>query len=180
LAGALNASFFGLPLSLCASDCWLVKTDGSGNMQWNKTYGDAGSDCAYSLIQTADGGYALAGIFFFMFYTSLDDPYDRASIGDCLLVKTDPLGNMVWNQTYGGASVDDAYSLVATPDGGYALAGGTGLTLTAGGDFWLIKTDSIGVVPEFSSWLIPSLMLVATTSIAINKKKLLSGRSQEP
>ncbi|MHA2175330.1 MAG: hypothetical protein ACXABI_10915, partial [Candidatus Hodarchaeales archaeon] len=42
-------------------DMWLVKTDSSGIVQWNQTYGGKGYDRAYSVIQTLDGGYALAG-----------------------------------------------------------------------------------------------------------------------
>ena len=42
-------------------DFWLVKTDATGNMVWSKTYGGTGDDRAYSLVQTGDGGYALAG-----------------------------------------------------------------------------------------------------------------------
>jgi len=116
-------------------DFWLVKTDAAGTMQWNQTYGGTDVDVAYALVQTADGGYALAG------YTkSLG-----AGKGDFWLVKADAAGNMMWNQTYGGTDVDGAYALVQTGDGGYALAGYTG-SFGAGAweDFWLVKTDSAG------------------------------------
>jgi nitrous oxidase accessory protein NosD len=43
------------------NDFWLVKTDSNGNMQWNETYGGAGDDVGTSMVQTRDGGYALAG-----------------------------------------------------------------------------------------------------------------------
>jgi hypothetical protein len=42
-------------------DFWLIKTDATGNMLWNKTYGGTGDDMARSLVQTNDGKYALAG-----------------------------------------------------------------------------------------------------------------------
>lgn len=42
-------------------DFWLVKTDAEGNMEWNKTYGGERSEMATFLVQTGDGGYALAG-----------------------------------------------------------------------------------------------------------------------
>jgi hypothetical protein len=84
----------------------------------------------------------------------------------------------MWSQTYGGTGNDMAHSLVATSDGGYAIAG---TTSGAGSlDFWLVKTDEFGMVPEYSSWRIPSLMLTATAFILINKKRLLRKRSQQP
>ncbi|MCJ7423731.1 hypothetical protein MUP01_05625, partial [Candidatus Bathyarchaeota archaeon] len=116
-------------------DFWLVKTDASGNAQWNKTYGGTGRDGAYGgLVQTADGGYALAG------YTS---SFGAGSF-DAWLVKTDASGNMQWNKAYGGTSWDIAYSLVQTADGGYALAGVTYSFGAGWDDFWLVKTDASG------------------------------------
>jgi hypothetical protein len=105
-------------------DFWLVKTDNYGNMEWNQTYGGTGGDRAFALIETSDGGYALAG--------------------GALLVKTDAYGNVEWNQTYSGWS---AYALVETSDGGFAFAGYTktiGVDDMPHWDFWLVKTDANG------------------------------------
>ncbi len=137
---------------------------------WDRTYGGAGTEYAFSSVATSDGGYALAGST-----TSFGAGND-----DAWLVKTDAFGNMEWNQTYGGAGYDGAYSVVATSDGGYALAGYTYSYSTGDSDFWLIKTDEFGVVPEYSSMLIPALVLTATAFIIINKKRLLHKRSQQP
>ena len=109
-------------------DFWLVKTDSAGNMQWNKTYGGTNDDMAFALVQTSDGGYALAG------YTT---SFGAGGL-DFWLVKTDSAGNMQWNKTYGGTNNDMAFALVQTSDGGYALAGYTA-SLASGLDFWLVK-----------------------------------------
>jgi hypothetical protein len=116
-------------------DFGLVKVDSSGNMEWNKTYGGVGADWAHSVIQTEDGGYALAG-----FYSS---GYGTGG-SDFWLVKVDSTGNMLWNKTYGGTEYDDAWSVVHTPDGGYALAGYTYSFGAGSSDFWLVKTDADG------------------------------------
>jgi hypothetical protein len=117
-------------------DAWLAKTDASGNMLWNKTYGGTGSDWALDLVQTVDGGYALAG------YT---DSFGAVSyVPDFWLVKTDASGNMQWNKTYGGTDADFAYALVQTNDAGYALAGYTSSFGAGNEDFWLVKTDASG------------------------------------
>lgn len=42
-------------------DFWLVRTDTDGNKKWDKTYGGTDDDSAYSLFQTADEEYAVAG-----------------------------------------------------------------------------------------------------------------------
>jgi len=114
---------------------WLVKTDAFGIQEWNKTYTRTGYDDDYAcaLVQTTDdGGYAIAGYGF------------TAEGADTWLVKTDSSGNKLWDKTYGGTGFDEAYTLVQTNDGGYAMAGST-TSLGAGAhDFWLFKTDSSG------------------------------------
>ncbi|MFX0065593.1 MAG: hypothetical protein ACFFC7_25760 [Candidatus Hermodarchaeota archaeon] len=117
-------------------DYWLVKTDSNGIMQWNQTYGGDGSDSAWALIQTTDGGYALAG------GTNSYDTWRP----DYWLVKTDSNGIMQWNQTYGGEEVDFAFALIQTTDGGYALAGWTTSYGAGKYDYWLVKTDSNGIM----------------------------------
>ena len=42
-------------------DLWLIKVNATGDMQWNKTYGGAGQDQAFEVIQTQDGGYVMVG-----------------------------------------------------------------------------------------------------------------------
>jgi len=115
-------------------DFWLIKTDADGNMIWNKTYGGAGSDHAYSLVKTPEGGYILAG---------WTDSFGAGS-RDSWVVKTDADGNMQWNKTYGGPSADWANSIARTSDGEYVLAGATAPEVLGNSDLWLVKIDSNG------------------------------------
>jgi hypothetical protein len=114
-------------------DFWLVKTDSAGNEQWNRTYGGIGVDVGHSVVQTSDGGYAIAGETYYGYPDSVD----------FWLVKTDSAGNEQWNQTYGGTTDDFGTSVVQTSDGGYAIAGRTN-SYGVGNDFWLVKTDAAG------------------------------------
>jgi hypothetical protein len=117
------------------SDMWLVKTDANGVAQWNQTYGGPGGDRDSSILQTAEGGYILAGN---------TDSYGTGE-GDMWLVKTDAQGVAQWNQTYGGISWDYAYSVLQTADGGFVLAGSTNSYGAGLADMWLVKTDAQGV-----------------------------------
>jgi hypothetical protein len=115
-------------------DFWLVKVDSSGTLQWNNTYGGTGNDVAYCIVQTSDGGYALAGTT-----TSYGLGGD-----DFWLVKTDSSGNKQWDKTFGGTGNDQAYSIVQTDDEGYAIAGETSSFGSGKEDFCLVKIDSSG------------------------------------
>jgi len=116
-----------------SSDFWLVKTDSGGSLQWNKTYGGTGLDLSFSVFQTIDGGYIIAGET-----TSLG-----AGNSDFWLVKTDSMGTAQWSKTYGGTNYDTARSVLQTTDGEYVVAGWTNSYGAGGSDFWLIKTDGL-------------------------------------
>ena len=147
-----------------AEDFWLIKVNGYGDMEWNGTYGEGDDfDVAYALIETFDGGYALAGGTGSF---SIDEY-------DVWLVKTDANGNMEWNCTYGGEKGDIAYSLVESSTGGYALAGSTRSFGSGDEDFWLIKTNEQGV-PEFPSWTPLLITLVAPVTVAVVYRRKLS------
>jgi len=143
------------------ADFWLIKTDESGNMAWNKTYGGPAVDIAYSLVETSDGGFALAG---------RTESFGNGS-ADFWLVKTDMFGNMEWTQTYGEDGDEGAQSLVESSDGGYAIAGYTNSFSDGYYDFWLVKTDEFGNIPE-AEWVVLPLLMIATLSILVSKKKL--------
>ncbi len=117
------------------TDILLIKIDEFGDVQWAKTYGGASADEAYSVQQTSDGGYIVAG-------TTISF---GAGGNDILLIKTDAFGNVQWAKTYGGTAYDAAFSVQQTSDGGYIVAGVT-WSFGAGGDILLIKTDASGDV----------------------------------
>jgi uncharacterized protein (TIGR02145 family) len=116
------------------NDVWLIKTDVVGNEQWNRTFGGSNNDRGYSVQQSQDGGYIIAGI------TSSFG----AGLNDFWLIKTNSEGYEEWNQTYGGDWNDTGYSLQQTDDGGYIIVGNTSYGQTARYDIFIIKTDLQG------------------------------------
>jgi len=116
------------------SDCLVLKLTGSGDLSWAKTFGGANYDDPYSIIQTSDGGYALAG------YTNSFG----AGGHDFLVLKLTGSGDLQWAKTFGGTLDDEAWSITQTSDGGYALAGWTWNFGARYQDFFVLKITSSG------------------------------------
>ena len=125
LLGLLLAA--GAPLSM--STAFALEP---GDTLWTRTYGGVDDDIGYSVQQTSDGGYFVAG------YTGVYPQYDF------YLVKTDPDGDTLWTRTYGGSGYDKAHCGVQTSDGGYMVAGGTQSFGAGDWDVYLVKTDGNG------------------------------------
>jgi hypothetical protein len=144
------------------SDFSLAKTDSAGQVLWNQKYNGLNVDTELFGIQTSDGGYALTGV------TNSSDP----AFAKAWLVKTDSSGNIQWNQTYGGSEQNAALSISQTNDGGYVLGGWTNSTGAGAEDFWLVKTDSIGFVPELPNFfLVPILFFTCSIFLVLVIKK---------
>jgi hypothetical protein len=116
------------------TDMWLVKTDSAGNVTWRRTFDHGTVDMGNSVLQTADGGYVLAGS------AATSDSF----VGDAWIIRTDADGNELWDKTFGGTGSDGASCVIQASDGGYVVTGSTGSTGTGKDDVWLLKIDSQG------------------------------------
>ena len=115
-------------------DVYLIKTDPLGDTMWTRTYGGSDNDGGYSVQQTQDSGYIVAG-WTYSFGSGSYDVY---------LIKTDSLGDILWTRTYGGGSGDGGFSVQQTQDGGFIIAGRTYSFGAGWCDVYLIKTNSLG------------------------------------
>ena len=113
-------------------DVWLIKTDVSGDILWTKTYGGGDYDMGYSVQQTIDKGYIVAGT------TSSFG----ANIQDIWLIKTNTDGDTIWTKTFVGSGANVAFSVQQTTDEGYIITGWTTSFDNGNGDIWLIKTTA--------------------------------------
>ena len=106
-----------------------ICSDKNISLEWDKTFGGSDDDRAYSLIQTTDGGYMVAGYTF----------SKGAGKGDIWVIKLDGKGNKLWDKTFGGSGDDGAVSLIQTTDGGYTVAGYIWSKSATVNDCWVIK-----------------------------------------
>ena len=102
------------------SDCLISKTDQDGNIIFTKLYGGPNLDGLYQVIETTDNNFIAAG------YTNGaggDVQSNPKGAYDCLLIKFDQDGNIIWDKTYGGSSGEMFFNISATNDGGYVAVG---------------------------------------------------------
>jgi hypothetical protein len=114
-------------------DVYLIRTDSLGIELWAKTFEALGRDHGWSVQQTSDSGYVIAGS------TSPSGPEPT----DVYLIKTDPSGDTVWTRTFGGSSLDEGLAVQQTVDDGYIIAGWT-MSFGMSGQVYLIKTGPQG------------------------------------
>ena len=120
-----------------SSDVWIIRTDSFGIHLWNKTFGDdSGYQRPEGLVECADGGFGIIA----------NTHSFGAGGADAWLIRTDALGNQLWNQTYGGTEEDSGGAILAMTDGGFTIGGGTHSFDLGNGDAWLVRTDENGTL----------------------------------
>lgn len=134
-------------------DIFLTKYDSSGNISWNKTWGGTNGEYGYGLVQSSDGGLAVAGLTMSFGAGS----YDSA------LIKFDSSGNFVWNKTWGGTGIENGHNLAATSDGGYILSGDTTSFGAGNQDMFITKYTSSGAVNNCNSPMCQTPSATVTT-----------------
>jgi hypothetical protein len=115
---------------------WIMELDGGGGLTWQRRYNGGSAEHANFVIQTLDGGYAVAG-----WTTS-----SGAGMSDAWLMKVDETGVIEWQKTYGGIYQEEATGLIQTSDGGFALSAFTETFPTSGHAAWALRLDEGGQV----------------------------------
>ena len=121
------------------SDILLIKTDTSGNVLWQKTYGGDKDDRAVSIYQTNDNSYLIVG------YTNSfkNDENDY----DIYLLKLTKDGDTLWTKSVGtDSTLEYAYSSILTSDNNILVVGLKTSIMYINTDILLIKMDLNGNV----------------------------------
>ena len=147
ISGDKTETLIGGPMH---GDFWIIKLDGSGNIEWQNTIGGYGEERLVSVDQTMDGGYLIGGS------SNSSASFDKIEncIGgyDYWMLKLDASGNIVWQNTIGGGADEFLSNFNLTNDGGSILIG-TSASNASGdkvensigsSDFWVVKLDEIG------------------------------------
>jgi len=127
-------------------DAWIIKLDQSGDLLWKNSYGGSKDDIAYTIIQTMDNGFIIAGSS----ESSDGDVGFNNGMSDFWIFKIDSIGNLMWERSFGGSNFEYATSIDETTENEFVVAG---YSLSNDGDvgsnngsydYWVIKIDEVG------------------------------------
>ena len=155
IAGSSPSNISGNKSQVCNGgtvfgDGWLVKLDASGNILWNKTFGGAGEDAIYGVTESFDGNYIL------VCSTPNGSHAQKAEIGnggnDCWIIKVDTDGNIIWENTIGGAGADTPFDIQSLVDGSSIVVARSDSNISGDKtqnnngalDYWLFKLNANG------------------------------------
>ncbi len=122
-------------------DAFVAKYDSSGNLSWDVLWGGTEYDGGDSIVQTADGGYALTG-----------DTCSYSVNCDAFIAKYDGGGNLSWDLIWGGTEYDDSASIIQTADSGYAITGETDSYGSGDEEAYIAKFDGSGNLSWSTIW----------------------------
>ncbi len=128
------------------NDWWIIKTDSSGNIEWQKSFGDDAEDVLSKMIFTRDKGILLGGYYVYI------DPESNKNKADMVLRKIDLDGNLLWKEIYTATTDDYLVDLLQNKDGSLILGSYSASrnknkkSIKKGDaeDYLLIKTDEQG------------------------------------
>jgi len=121
-------------MRIVEENSWILRIDTEGKAKWGKTFTGYYFSKARDIIISKDTNLVIAG------YTIEQD----SAAKDLWVIKIDTLGNTIWEQKLGGDYSQEAYSIIATQDGGYAVAGCKTSLIDFSLDWWIIKLDALG------------------------------------
>ena len=114
-----------------SSDVFISKYDVNGVLAWTKSIGEPGYDEANSIIQTADGGFAICGAI------DADGNEDSAAF----ISKLDSHGSLVWSKSWDRNGLSIATSIAQTSDNNLVIVGTSSDLDTENQDAFIIKYD---------------------------------------
>lgn len=154
LGGHSNSDISGdkIDSSRGSYDYWIIKLDPIGIIEWQKTIGGSNTEQVYDIHQTSDSGYIVFG------YSSSNISGEKTEnskgLDDYWVVKLNPIGDIEWQKTIGGAGSETGWCVQQTTDGGYIVGGRSNSGISGdkinesfgSDDYWILKLNSIGEI----------------------------------
>ena len=134
-------------------DFWIAKTDRTGNLLWENSFGFSGADEAFSLIETNDNHYIVSGV---LDVTASEGQGNngrqsaRHAGGDFWTVKISLDGKLIWSRFYGGSFTDSPRDILENAENELLSVGTSDsydvdITKNKGTyDFWVVKSNMDG------------------------------------
>ncbi len=119
-------------------DVLIFRLNDAGELEWSSILTQEGIEIAKEVIECESGGYAIIG------YSQKQGTNGTLLDYDALLIRIASNGTIIWTQTIGTNSSQQAYSVVECQNGGFAFAGYTYSSENNNLDFWLVRTTSEG------------------------------------
>ncbi|HXS36366.1 MAG TPA: T9SS type A sorting domain-containing protein [Flavipsychrobacter sp.] len=168
-------------------DYWVLKLNDTGKLLWQKCFGGSDEDRAFSVMQTIDGNYVVAG------YTGSNDGQVTGNHGwfDYWIVKFNDTGNILWQKCYGGSSMDQAVAIRQTSDSGYIVSGTstsddsevTGHHESPGvlsHDYWVVKLNDTGKLEWENSFGGVGIEVNTDIQLTADSCYIMTGYTSEP
>lgn len=119
LVGSSDSNDVDISANKGSYDFWVVKIDNLGKLVWEKSFGGSEIDEAHSISKTADGNYLIIGDS----RSNDQDISNHKGAADIWLIKISPVGNLIWDKSFGGSNFDAGRNSSPTMDGGFLLSG---------------------------------------------------------
>jgi hypothetical protein len=139
------------------SDCWVIKLNLLGNIEWQKSYGGIGNEYINSINQTLDGGYIISGKSDYENGDVVGINYSMYGTSDIWIIKINSSGIIEWQKCIGGTDSEFSADFQETNDGGYIIVGNTlSNNIDVNGnhslnfeDIWIVKLSAeVGLFEE--------------------------------
>ena len=132
--GNLALTGYTYSYGLGGRDMWVMKLSQDGDIIWDKNFGKYYNDMGYSIKETSDGGFVIAG------YTDVYSTQYRYM----WVVRLDASGKFLWEKVFDYNGFSIATDILTYSDGSIIIGGQTDSLKNGGLDFWAVKTDFIG------------------------------------
>ena len=148
IAGSSASDDFDVSKNNGLADVWIIKLNEKGDLEWERSYGGSENDQAFSIEQTTDNGFIVSG------RTRSNDGDVGVNKGadDLWILKLNELGNLDWEESYGGSATDQAHQIQQTKDLGFMVIGhaessdGDVSNNNGSYDIWLLKLNNSGSI----------------------------------